>query len=149
EEPAPLGPPITVGLCARCQAVDGSQPPATTCMVCGATPAQDPGYRVIDLAQPAGFRTWYGSSRDFDGTVEWTPRASRPKMGVTPLPVSQRANFEVWADLETVYVVNDNEGRLFKFEKLAQGESWVTQDALAVAGVSSRPIDVAAGSQVR
>lgn len=149
EEPAPLGPPITVGLCARCQAVDGSQPPATTCMVCGATPAQDPGYRVIDLAQPAGFRTWYGSSRDFDGTFEWTPRASRPKMGVTPLPVSQRANFEVWADLETVYVVNDNEGRLFKFEKLAQGESWVTQDALAVAGVSSRPIDVAAGSQVR
>ena len=149
EEPGPLGPAITVGLCASCQAVDGSQPPPTSCAVCGATPAQNPGYRVIDLAQPAGFRTWYGNSRDFDGAFEWTPRASRPKMGITPLPVNRRANFEVWADQETVYVVNDNDGRLFSFEKLAQGETWATQDALAAAGINNPSIDLAAGFDTR
>ena len=149
EDPGPLGPAITVGLCASCQAVDGSQPPPTSCAVCGATPAQNPGYRVIDLAQPAGFRTWYGNSRDFDGAFEWTPRASRPKMGVMALPLSQRANFEVWADQETVYVVNDNDGRLFSFEKLAQGETWASRDALAAVGISNPPIDLAAGFDTR
>lgn len=149
EEPGPLGPAITVGLCGICQAVDGTQPPPASCAVCGATLAQDPGYRVIDLAQPAGFRTWYGSSRDFDGAFEWTPRASRPKMGVMPLPGNQRANFEVWAGRETVYVVNDNDGHLFTFEKIVQGETWATQGALAAAGISNPPIDVAAGTDER
>ena len=149
EGPGPLGPIVTIGLCASCQAVDGSQPPSASCAVCGATPAQDPGYRVINLAQPAGFLTSYGSSRDFDGAFEWTPRASRPKMGVTPLSVSQRANFDVWAGQETVYVVNDNDGRLFTFEKLAQGETWATQDALAAAGSNNPRIDATAGSDQR
>lgn len=149
EEPGPLGPVITVGQCASCQAVDGSQPPPASCAVCGATTAQDPGYRVIDLAQPAGFRTWGGTSRDFDGTFEWTPRASRPKMGVTPLPGNQRANFEVWAGQETVYVVNDNDGRLFAFEKLVQGETWATQEAFAASGINNPPVDAAVGSDQR
>ncbi len=149
EKPGPLGPAITVGLCASCQAVDGSQPPPKSCAVCGATPMQNPGYRVIDLAQPAGFRTWYGSNRDFDGTFEWAPRASRPKMGVTPLQVNRQANFEVWADQETVYVINDNNGQLFSFEKLAQEETWATQDALAAAGINNPPIDLTAGFDTR
>jgi hypothetical protein len=149
EAPNPLGPAIAVGVCSACQAVDGTQPPAASCPVCGATPQQDPGYRITTLAQPSGFRTWYGRSRDFDGTFEWTPRASRPKMGVAPLPVAQRANFEVWADQETVYVINDNDGRLFDFEKLAQGETWVTRLALANVGVSNPQMDIGAGIDQR
>ncbi|MBI3785211.1 MAG: hypothetical protein HY270_17605 [Deltaproteobacteria bacterium] len=149
EAPNPLGPVIAVGTCALCQAVDGTQPPAASCPVCGATSQQDPGYRITSLAQPAGFRTWPGRSRDFDGTFEWTPRASRPKMGIAPLPLTQRANFEVWADQETVYVINDNDGRLFDFEKLAQGETWVTRLALANVGVNNPQIDVGAGVDQR
>jgi ATP-dependent helicase YprA (DUF1998 family) len=145
EEPDPLGPAINVGLCASCQAVDESQPPGPSCAVCGATPAQNPGYRVVCLAQPAGFRTWYGSSRDFDGVFEWTPRASRPKMGIGHLPLQSRANFEVWAGQGTVYVLNDNDGQLFCFEKLLQGETWATRAALDNAGVSNPSIDLAAG----
>jgi hypothetical protein len=145
----PLRPPLDMGVCSACQAVDGTQPPRASCPVCGATPQQDPGYRITRLSQPAGFRTWYGRSRDFDGTFEWTPRASRPKMGVTPLPMTQRANFEVWADQETVYVINDNDGRLFDFEKLAQGETWVTRASLANIGVNNPPIDPGAGVDQR
>jgi len=149
EEPGPLGPAIEVGLCASCQAVDDSQPPPPSCVVCGATQSQSPGYRVVRLAQPAGFRTWYGSSRDFDGVFEWTPRASRPKMGITLLPAQSRANFEVWADQETVYVLNDNDGRLFRFEKLLQGETWVTRAAFDASGINNPPIDIAAGADDR
>ncbi len=149
EEPNPLGPPVAVGLCSCCQAVDGSQPPPASCSVCGATQGQDPGYRVINLAEPAGFRTWYGRSRDFDGVFEWTPRASRPKMGVAPLPVTRRANFEVCADQETVYIVNDNDGRMFHFEKLSQGETWVTRQALDSMSVNNPAIDAAAVSDDR
>lgn len=149
EAPNPLGPPLPVGLCASCQAVDGSQPPAVNCPVCGATQQQTPGYRTINVSQPAGFRTWSGRSRDFDGTFEWTPRASRPKMGMTLLPLTQHANFEVWADQETVYVINDNDGRLFDFQKLTQGETWVTRSALTNVGVLNPTIDVSAGTDQR
>jgi DEAD/DEAH box helicase domain-containing protein len=149
ESPGPLGPPIPVGICAACQAVDGTQPPAANCRVCGATPQQNPGYRVTTLSQPAGFRTWYRSSRDFDGTFEWTPRASRPKVGSAQLPLAQRANFEVWADPETVYVINDNNGRLFDFVKLAQSETWVTRRALENVGVINPQIDTGAGVDQR
>lgn len=149
EAPNPLGPPIPLGVCSACQAVDGSQPPPANCTVCGATQQQDPGYRITNVSQPAGFRTWFGSSRDFDGVFEWTPRASRPKMGITPLPMTPRANFEVWADEETVYVINDNDGNLFEFEKLTQGETWATRRALESVDVANPPIDTAAGSDPR
>ncbi len=133
ERPNPLGPALPIGLCGRCQAVDGSQNPAQTCQVCGAAP---PDYELVNLSEPRGFRTWYGASRDFDGVFEWTPRASRPKMGVTPIALTPVANFEIWSGQDTVYVINDNEGRQFEFEKLAQGQTWVTRDALAVVGVN-------------
>lgn len=134
ETPNPLGPAIRVGLCANCHAVDpdGSR---TSCSVCGATEEEESGYRTIDLSQPAGFRTWYGRSRDFDGVFEWTPRASRPKMGVRPLPTKDRANFEVWADQDTVYVINDNNLQLYTFEKLTRGDTWATKKALSAAGI--------------
>ena len=146
----PLGRPLELGTCSICRAVDDSQPPSATCRVCGATSMEDAGYKVIRLSQPAEFRTWYGGgSRDFDGTFEWTPRASSPKLGLTPLPGIQRANYRVWAGQETVYVVNDNDGRLFEFEKLAQGETWVTRPSLRKVGVSNATVDSSAGIDVR
>ena len=141
----PLGPPSDIGICSACHAVDSSNPPSSSCPVCGATPHDDPAYRITSLSQPAGFRTWYDRSRDFDGTFEWTPRASRPKMGVRPLQMKRRANFEVCADQETVYVINDNNGRLFEFEKLAQSETWVTRSALANVGVDRPALESSAG----
>jgi DEAD/DEAH box helicase domain-containing protein len=85
----------------------------------------------LNLSQPRGFRTWFGGSRDFDGVFEWTARASRPKVGVKPIGLTPVANFEIWSEQDTVYVINDNDGQQFDFEKLAQGETWVTRDALA------------------
>ena len=133
EQPNPLGPPVPMGLCYNCQAVDISSPPATTCPACGAPISTTPGrdFHVVQLAQPRGFRTLYEGGRDFDGVFEWTPRASRPKTDAAPLPMTPHLNFEFWADEpRQVCVVNDNAGQLFQFERLAQGETWVTRNAV-------------------
>jgi hypothetical protein len=141
EMPNPLGQARVIGFCRQCQAVDDSAMPSPTCQVCGATAQSNPGYETIRLSEPKGFRTWYGRARDFEGIFEWTPRASRPKMGMAQLQSTQRANFEVWSDQATVYVVNDNNGYMFGFEKLAQGETWIVRDALAQVGVNNPTLD--------
>jgi hypothetical protein len=51
--------------------------------------------------------------------------------------MASAANFEVGYDQDTVFVINDNDGQLFPFQKLAQGETWVTAPALAAAGVQN------------
>jgi DEAD/DEAH box helicase domain-containing protein len=149
EQANPLGPPRPIGFCRACQAVDvlPTTPPA--CPVCAATPQQDPGYEVIQLSQPLGFRTLYGRSKDFEGIFEWTPRASRPKMGATLQPLTSRANFGIWSGPETVFVVNDNAGRCFDFVKLSHGETWVTPEALTLVGGNSPAINAAAGQDRR
>jgi hypothetical protein len=127
EEADPLGPRVPIGTCRRCQAVNLSPGSNTnTCGVCGQA---DPDFRIVQLAQPSGFRTLYDGGRDFDGVFEWTPRASRAKTDSGPLPMKQHLNSEFWSDVGDVCVVNDNGGRLFEFEKL-QGESWVTRAAV-------------------
>lgn len=135
QEPGPLGPSTPIGVCRRCQAVDASSPPANSCPVCGALPDDDPGYMQISLSEPKGFRTFYGASRDFDGEFDFTPRSSHPRIGFRPVTMNAHANFESWADADTVFVLNDNGGAFFEFEKLSTGETWVTRDALERSGV--------------
>jgi ATP-dependent helicase YprA (DUF1998 family) len=149
EQPNPLGASQPIGFCRSCQAVDTHPTPAATCPVCGATSQQRPGYEVIQLSQPLGFRTWFGRNRDFEGYFEWTPRASRPKMGATFQQLTPRANFGVWAGPETIFVVNDNGGRCFDFVKLTPGETWVTREALTQVDVINPPLDPAAGQDTR
>ncbi|MCC6383347.1 MAG: helicase, partial [Dehalococcoidia bacterium] len=138
EAPNPLGPSRFIGLCHNCQTVDGSYSPAANCPVCG-QPA--PRYQVVNISQPAGFRTWEGESRDFDGLFEWTPRASHPMLGTTPWPMSPVANFELFSGSDVFYLVNDNDRGLFNFVKLAQGETWVTREALEKLGITNPPVD--------
>ncbi len=128
EQPNPLGPPVPIGVCQNCQAVDLS--PAATTVVCPVCGSGAPGFRIVQLAQPRGFRTLYEGGRDFDGVFEWTPRASRPKTDAAPLQMNHHLNFEFWAGDREVCIVNDNSGQLFQFEKLARGETWVTRDAV-------------------
>lgn len=123
----PLGPPVPFGLCRHCQAVDmRPAASATNCRVCGSTA----DFRVIQLAQPRGFRTLYDGGRDFDGVFEWTPRASRAKTDAEPLQMTPCLNFEFWSGEREVCVVNDNAGQLFHFERLADSETWVTRDSV-------------------
>ena len=127
EEPDPLGPPVPIGTCRHCQAVDLSPGPTTN--ICGVCGSGDPDFQIVQLSQPSGFRTLYDGGRDSDGVFEWTPRASRPKTDAAALCMTQHLNAEFWSGERNVCVVNDNAGRLFEFEKL-QGETWVTRAAV-------------------
>lgn len=123
EAPNPLGPQIPIGMCSRCQSIDSGTSPNSVCGVCGAA---SPDYRVVNLSQPAGFRTEYGTERDYDGTFDWTPRATRPKLGMGTIAMHSHANFSIYRGPERVFVVNDNSGNLFDFEQGA-GETWTTR----------------------
>lgn len=139
EMPDPLGPPIPTGICRACQSIDAAAVPAPMCSVCGAGPGD---YQVVNLSEPRGFRTRWKSERDFDGTFEWPPRATRPKLGLAGLPLVPHLNFETHSGGQTVHVINDNNGLLFEFEKFWD-ETWATRQALDKIGRSAtgQPLD--------
>lgn len=122
----PLGELTPLGTCCNCQAVE-LRPISqmTVCPVCAS-----PYFITINLAQPRGFRTWFGANWDFDGIFEWTPRASRPKTDPGLLQMKPIENCEYWSGESEVCMINDNAGRLFEFRKLAGSETWVTQEAI-------------------
>lgn len=130
QTPNPLGPPVPIGICRRCQTVDSSNPPANICPVCDAVDTDEPGYKIVSYSEPKGFCTWYGSDRDFDGNFEWTPRGSLPRVAFRLINLTPHTNFEVWSGTDTVFIVNDNNGQFFDFEKLSNDEIWVTRPAL-------------------
>ena len=135
--PNPLGPPIPVGLCHNCHAVNAGNI-GQSCHLCGADAQHDPGYSVVDLSQPRGFRTWFRRSRDFDGNFEYAARATRPKIGIGQLLMTPLAgrNCAVWSDQDRIYIVNDNNGALFRFEKLSNQDTWVVREALSAVNIN-------------
>lgn len=142
EEADPLGPQIPVGLCKNCQAVTVTNP-GTQCYLCGADGNQQPGYSVVNLSQPKGFWTFPHTQRDFDGNFEWTPRATKPRVGISPVtmqPVPGR-NCEFWSERDFIYVVNDNDGNLFTFEKRVDHNIWITRTAANRVGIRNPRVE--------
>jgi len=132
----PLGPSIPVGLCKNCQAVTPMNP-GTHCQQCGADGTQVLGYSIVNLSQPKGFWTFPHTQRDYDGNFEWTPRATKPRMGIRPFTMQsvQGRNCEVWSDRDFIYTINDNNGDLFAFEKRVGHNIWITRDAAGRSGI--------------
>lgn len=111
------GNPAPVGLCDNCQAlinlpatsnaaVGGQTPPLQQCSVCGQT-----SLRAIDAREPKGFFTDQ-FPRDFEGSFEWMPRATRPTLSVQVQPQNQNivANSKVSAFSDEILAINDNGG---------------------------------------
>jgi len=132
--PDPLGQPVTVGVCRRCQAL--VEDPASTgpCPLCLAARGQG-GYRTVDLSEPPGFSTWWGISElaEFRGGFEFTPRALRARMGSGLSSFKPKCNFSIDADSARVYLVNDNDGADFSFAKLDGRNFWMVDRAFDTA----------------
>ena len=132
--PNPLGQPIKVGICRRCQALVETPSLSGPCPFCSAARGQN-GYRIVDLSEPPGFSTWWEISvrAEFRGAFEFTPRALRARMGSGLASFKKKCNFSIDADTARIYRVNDNEGKDFRFCKLNNQHFWMVDDAFDTA----------------
>jgi hypothetical protein len=117
--PLPDGNPSPLGICSECQAVAPvpalPEPPSSDrvpapirCEVCRAA---EPTVRVLDAREPRGFFTDL-EPQDFDGSFEWTPRATRPTLSIRASGTPQTiANATVTALTDDILSVNDNGGK--------------------------------------
>jgi hypothetical protein len=132
--PDPLGQPVTVGVCRRCQALVENPSATGPCPFCAAARSQN-GYRTMDLSEPPGFSTWWSISdrAEFRGGFEFTPRSLRARMGSGLSSFDIKCNFSIDADTARIYLVNDNDGADFIFTKLSGRHFWMVDDAFNTA----------------
>src|SRR5262249_38747575 len=67
----PLGPRRRVALCRTCLYLAEDPEETAQCPVCGEIDEQR--FRIVDIAQPFGFRTDF-RPKDFEGSFEWSAR---------------------------------------------------------------------------
>jgi DEAD/DEAH box helicase domain-containing protein len=126
--PDPLANSVEVGVCRRCQALVPGPAGQGGCPYCSAA-RSDSGYRTVELSEPPGFTTWFSINAEFTGGFEFTPRALRARIGSSPNPPTGARNFTIDAGSQRVYRVNDNDGSDFVFQKLANQDVWITDNA--------------------
>jgi Lhr-like helicase len=126
----PEGPTSDVGLCRACGAVDPQGNPAG-CPTCNETP--DNGlYRVAAVCQPRGFRTNFRPPADYDGTYEFTPRASHARVSVTDTLSAQTVGeLEFRHGKARVLVVNDAGGADYRLARVGGWDGLISADLLS------------------
>jgi len=119
----PLGPREQVAVCRNCLHVEPSPDAADSCPICG---EGNPRFRVLDVAQPVGFRSDF-RPRDYDGTFEWAPRSAVPKLSPdsASLTSTSYGRAAVSSGKGRVYSINDNGGAGFSFAPAADWEGLV------------------------
>jgi Lhr-like helicase len=119
EDPSPLGDCVTVDMCRSCtyiKSVD-AEPIGATCPVCSATA---PLFERLTVSQPTGFRSDF-RPKDFEGRFDWRSRSLTPRVVPETGDITASAllagNLAVTASRGSVYTVNDNNGKRFRFVK--------------------------------
>lgn len=118
-----------IGTCGKCGALSDPPPKADAdanvnghCPVCQT--GVNNGYRIVEAWQPLGFAVQYeGGERDFLGSFDYAPAATTPKIDSTDLrPFAPLAgtNLERYSADANVTSLNDNNGTLFEFQRLAR-----------------------------
>src|SRR5690606_29367690 len=122
----PLGRRSQIAYCRACGHLDSAPAPLDTtqapaCPACG---AEDDMYQLAELCEPLGFRG--DMRRDFDGTFTWSARTTIPRTAATlsELNTLSQDNITVFTGPGSRYTVNDNNGRLFTFQRAKPTDSW-------------------------
>ncbi|MBR9803001.1 DEAD/DEAH box helicase, partial [bacterium] len=119
------------GVCQQCQALVRNPRDNRCCPVCASTSQ----YRVVDAWEPHGFTVDpQVALPDFNGKFDWRPRTTMARMDCQPTKgfhflEGTRLQIASESDL-SVLTVNDNEGRLFPFQKMKRSNAWVVGDNL-------------------
>lgn len=128
-EPNPLGVVQPIGICRQCQGLVEQPQPAGVCPLCQ-TPRSADGYRVVDVTEPPGFSTWFLIKSEFQGGMEFTPRALRARMGAGLENFTPRRNFSIDSDAARIFRINDNDGNDFTFQKQLGQDFWFVDEAI-------------------
>jgi DEAD/DEAH box helicase domain-containing protein len=119
------GNPSPIGICECCQAVvylhstdrpapGGVLPEIQDCPVC-----QNHAMRCLDAREPKGFISTL-APKDFEGSFDWTPRSSRPFLGIKDINAqqSQVNNTRIARFADEIISINDDGGKGgFDFQK--------------------------------
>ena len=141
-DPDPLGDAEEIVYCRRClflssdgnqQALRDGDTPA--CPSCGAVE----GYGLIDLRQPRGFRTDFLPS-DFQGSFDFTPTTGSSRIVPAPDMITEpQANATLRRGTGRVYVVNDNNGRGWRFAKADKWPGMLSLDVAESGTMATKP----------
>ena len=124
----PLGVRHQITMCDRCSSIRrvGKGQAPSACPECSAS---GDSFRELELAEPTGFRSdWRG--RDLEGDYARGQRSSVPRIAPNQ---GQMRSTETETALALsgpgdVFVVNDNNGRLYTFAPTENGDSYVDVD---------------------
>jgi hypothetical protein len=107
---SPFGPVRRAGLCKACLGVTNEELEACPFCESGA-----PLFSVVDLAEPAGYRTSF-RPRDYEQLGEPTAQAAQPRLSLPGNEyVDRDGNAVVRWDNGEIIAVNDNNGKLYAF----------------------------------
>ncbi len=147
----PLGEQRLIDMCRRCAFVDekptGAEFSNGPCPRCGADSSV---FGTIDLREPKGYRADF--PRDFDGNFSWSPRSTSTRAMADLKDLSQvcRNGSIAYSGRGKKYVINDNSGKSFTFQRAQQSDAWGGYLAIETtdrpADGSEPPISVALGT---
>ncbi len=122
---------VRLGTCADCGALFCCNEEAETCCpLCGAGSDR---YSICTCFEPLGFVTEPRAARDFNGRFEWTAHSMPPRLESMPLRHIEdlgESNLQYCWDEAELTSLNDNGGKLFRFQRLRDKSIWVQASSL-------------------
>jgi ATP-dependent helicase YprA (DUF1998 family) len=140
EDPEPLGPPQLLEYCRNCLHLQPLAEGAEGSLVCP-TCGDFEQFSQLDLREPKGFRTDF-APQDYDGSFSFVAGGGSSR--VVPSSDMREELVEgaiVESGRGSVYVVNDNNGSLWKFAKAGNWPGWLSVD-VAEGGASRYAVDM-------
>lgn len=123
----PIGLVESIGICEECLGIAISPAETDHCPTCTAGPDR---YRRLQAAQPLGFRTDF-TGQEYDGSFEWTPRATHPRIAVPDHLVSASLNnVKARSGKAQIVSINDNRGNDFRFVKAKNWPGLISLDLI-------------------
>jgi ATP-dependent helicase YprA (DUF1998 family) len=138
-DPEPLGDGEEVAYCRRCLFLaKGDDERVRDTIVCPSCGAVD-GYGLIDLRQPRGFRTDFRPS-DFQGSFDFTPTTGSSRIVPAPDMIAESwKNATLRRGSGHIYVVNDNNGRGWRFARAERWPGLLSVDVAENGTMATRP----------
>lgn len=124
----PLGSRHHITLCRHCGAVARRRPEERP-MACVQCAAVAPDFTVMELAEPAGFRTNFRPD-DFEGSFTRSARATSPRIApdINSMREIRELNAIAFSGSSDIYVINDNAGRQYRFAPDPKRRTWISLD---------------------